>query len=85
LLNDLAACDDFTWEELAEKTNMPTTIIMDIADGLVGKPSLSEAVSIARALGYDEKPFIEKAIDKMLQDACEDFTCKLTHKAPWEV
>jgi hypothetical protein len=84
LLNDLAACDDFTWEELAEKTNMPTTIIMDIADGLVGKPSLSEAASIARALGYSESPFVEKAIDKLLSEAGLDYTCKLVSNAPWE-
>ena len=84
LLNDLAACEDYTWEDLAEKTGIDLSRVRAIADGALGSPSIAEAEAIARALGYSIFPFLEKALDKHLSEAGMDYTCKLTHKAPWE-
>ena len=81
-VNDLCVCDQVSSGELAKKANLPIKIIADVDEGLT--PSLGVAVAIARALGYSEGPFLEKAIEEQLKDAGLSYTCKLTHKAPWE-
>lgn len=82
LVTDLCVCDNISRGELAKKANLPITTIIDVEEGLT--PSLGVAVAIARALGYPEGPFLEKAIDEMLKEADLPYTCKITHKAPWE-
>jgi hypothetical protein len=81
LVSGMCDCDDVSFEDLADTAGIGLDRIRDIAENRLAAPSVVEAGAIARALGYDEKPFIEKAIDRMLQDACEEYTCKLTRNA----
>jgi hypothetical protein len=80
LVTGMCDCDDVSLEDLADRSKVGLDRTKAIVSNIVC-PTVKEAGDIARALGYSEKPFIEKAIDRMLQDACEDFTCKLTRNA----
>jgi hypothetical protein len=84
LVTDICTCDDVSLEDLADTAGVGFDRIKAVVSNIVC-PTIAEAAAIARALGYTESPFIAKAIDRMLQDACEEYTCKLTHKAPWGV
>jgi len=76
LVTGMCDCDDVSLEDLADRSKVGLDRTKAIVSNIVC-PTVKEAGDIARALGYDEAPFLEKAVDRMLQDACEDFTCKL--------
>jgi hypothetical protein len=80
LVSGMCDCDDVSLEDLADRSKVGLDRVKAIVSNIVC-PTVEEAGVIARALGYDEKPFLEKAVDRMLQDAREDFTCKLTRNA----
>ncbi len=80
LVTGMCDCDDVSLEDLAYTAGIGLDRIKAVVSN-IACPTIAEAAGIARALGYTESPFIEKAVDRMLQDACEDFTCKLTRNA----
>ena len=58
LVTDICTCDDVSLEDLAERAG--------VGLGALSRPSIAEAAAIARALGYDEEPFIDRAVDRMI-------------------